>query len=98
MPKPIIRTVQAPAQATCARCADPITAESTYWVDRSGSFCCSDYHGHDEHGVFAPIHDPSPAVVIGEDEQYYVLRDGYDACRFDEDTDDWVVPFNPYTS
>ena len=88
----------------CARCGVDIhyagkseTDGSPAYAGESDGYTCSDYHGHDEHGVFAPNHDMCDERVKQDNDTYFVVFDGTDDCYFDEDIDEWVVPSNPFT-
>jgi hypothetical protein len=44
------------------------------WVDSEGHLACMDYHGHDEHGIYVPLHNPN------EDWDRTVVHDSADGC------------------
>ena len=75
----------------CQRCGVPVKFEcfadddSPVYVDADGYYVCTDYHGHDEHGVYSPLHTLHP------DDDSTVVTDNSDGCYFDEDLDEWVV-------
>jgi hypothetical protein len=41
---------------TCARCGETLQITSAGLVDSGKSYCCGGFHGHDEHGTYAPDH------------------------------------------
>ena len=44
------------------------------WVDSEGHLDCMDYHGHDEHGIYVPMHSPV------EDWDRTVVHNSADRC------------------
>ena len=89
----------------CARCGVDIhyagksETDGTpfYGGNRNCVYTCSDHHGHDEKGIFAPNHDMSDERVKQDDDKYFIAFDGTDACRYDNDSEEWVIPNNPFT-
>ena len=69
----------------CARCGVTIVEHESgidgtpVYIAADGSYCCSEWHGHDEHGVYAPNHTLDP------DEDTLAVLDYTDDCRPNED-------------
>jgi hypothetical protein len=49
---------------SCFRCGEPIKwafvcdDNTDAWADKNKMYACSDFHGHDEHGAYFPMHSP----------------------------------------
>lgn len=80
----------------CVRCGEAIRNVADM-EDVHGGYTCDEWHGHDEDGVFAPVHYTDPAHPTEDDDTYFIVFDGTDDCRYDSDSGDWVVPSNPFT-
>ena len=86
----------------CVRCGDLVTfvvhlySGQPVYADVRGMYFCGDFHGHDEDGVFSPNHDVDVSRVRAEDATYFITQDDQDNCHFDEDIDEWIVPYNPF--
>lgn len=71
----------------CARCGVNLVEHESgvdgtpVYIDTDGSYCCTGWHGHDEHGVYAPNHTLDP------DEDTLAVLDFADNCRPTEDGD-----------
>lgn len=56
------------AAIRCFRCGEDLlrvedvsgSAGEPSWVTVDGLRCCADFHGHDEYGLYAPVHSPEP--------------------------------------
>jgi hypothetical protein len=93
------------AEPTCARCGEELLNEGFYddgspcWSSDGGVYVCMDFHGHDEHGLFAPSHTPSAYQAKKDNARWYVLRDfDCDDCEIDPDSGEWVCVSNPALS
>jgi hypothetical protein len=66
--------------AVCYRCREVIEPFSISgdiddaWKDSSGSVACAHFHGHDERGYYAPMHNPV------DDKDQTVVPDDTDKC------------------
>ena len=63
----------------CARCGAALVDNDGR--DTDGRYFCDDFHGHDEDGVFAPIHAFTRQGAEAEDDEFSIVCDGTDRCR-----------------
>jgi hypothetical protein len=69
--------------AVCYRCREVIEPFSISgdiddaWKDSSGSVACANFHGHDEHGIYSPMHNPvddNDSTVVPDTEDHCVEK------------------------